>query len=102
MDDQGYRNVSVDIKAIRLYLKSVKNASPSIEDARAYYSNWLNQTWLDPPNKRGAALKGFRIELELSRSKTHGAFRTDRHRPRGGRYKMFSASGLCCYRYGTH
>lgn len=62
MNDQGYRNVSVDnyLKAIRLYLKTVKNASPSIEDAKAYHSNMAQSNLARATvNIRGAALKAF-------------------------------------------
>lgn len=41
MKDRGYREASIDgyHKAIRLYLKTLKTISPSIEDAKQYHSN---------------------------------------------------------------
>jgi len=41
MKDHGYREASIDgyHKAIRLYLKTLKTISPSIEDAKQYHSN---------------------------------------------------------------
>ena len=41
MTDHGYRDASIDnyLKAIRLYLSTLKTITPSIEDAKEYHSN---------------------------------------------------------------
>ncbi|MGA9099787.1 MAG: hypothetical protein WB392_12750 [Methanotrichaceae archaeon] len=46
MIDRGYRDASIDdyLKAIRLYLGTVKTTTPSIEDAKEYHSNMAAST----------------------------------------------------------
>jgi len=72
MIDKGYREATVDdyIKAIRLYLQTIKKSAPSIEDAKEYHSNMAASSLARATvNIRRAALIAFYrsqgAELEL-------------------------------------
>lgn len=62
LKDQGYREACIEtyLKAIRLYLKSIKVANPSVDDAQNYHSTMVESNLArSTVNIRAAALKAF-------------------------------------------
>ena len=68
MTDHGYRDASIDgyLKAIGLYLRTIKTIAPSIEDAKEYHSNMAASNLARATvNIRRAALIAFYKSLGL-------------------------------------
>ncbi len=71
---QDYRDDSIDdyIKAVRLFLKTLKGINPSIDDAKEYHSNMAaSMLARSTVNIRGAALKAFYKSQDMESELPH-------------------------------